>query len=324
MFVAVRQFASAVGFKELKEVHVRLPANSEIAPDGTEVFPATVWTKNELLILKGYFADVDGYVWSRRNGTMKKLSRNKQVGLRIDGKTRMVLVHRVLASTFLSGIRHPGQTEVDHIDINSQNNAPANLRWCTPSQNSTNKCATRKEAHIKKNRELVSKPVQQLCPQNGNVIAEFSSARAATASLGISFKCISAVISGRRKTGGGFSWQFVPRLVTLETFKNRGIEVVGGLEEAPHVYFSADLQVYNDKLGKMYETPIAHGHEYPYIKIGGSSRTVHAVVTALRMNYKSLEAFDEFLAANDFVVMQDDDADRSDWWNCKVGTQGRR
>jgi hypothetical protein len=324
MFVAVRQFASASGTEELKEVHVRLPANSEIAPDGTEVFPATVWTKNKLLILKGYYASTDGNIWSRNHGnTLKKLSIDKKqrVGLMVDGKKLIFYVHRILASTFLSCIRHPGQTEVDHLDIDSQNNALANLRWCTKRQNAGNKCATKKEATGKRVGELSSKPVQQLCPQNGSVIAEFSSLTAAAAALGISFTNISNAIAGRQKTAGGFSWQFAPREVTLENFKNRGFEVVGGLEEAPHVYFSADLRVYNDgAIGKMYEIPTAHGHEYPFIRIGKSLRLVHVVVAALRMNHKSLAAFDEFLASKNFVVMHDGDADKSDWWNCKVGT----
>jgi hypothetical protein len=323
MFVAVRQFASASGTEELKEVHVRLPADSKIAPDGTTVYPATVWTKNKLLILGGYYASTDGDVWSRRNDrTLKKLSIDKQprVGVYVDGKKWNFLVYRILASTFLSGIRHAGQVEIDHIDVNTKNNALANLRWATKKQNAGNKNATRKKAQSKKIGELYSKAVQQLCAQNGSVIAEFPSATAAVAALGI--LKISAVIAGRRKTAGGFAWQFAPRQVTLETFKNRGVEVVGGLEEAPHVYFSADLRVYNDdKIGKMYEIPIPHGHEYPFVYIGKSTRLVHHVVTALRMNFKSLAAFDEFLAANDFVVMHDDDADKSDWWNCRVGTR---
>jgi hypothetical protein len=111
--------------------------------------------------------------------------------------------------------------------------------------------------------------------------------------------------------------------MTLEDFKNRGVEVVGGtLEEAPHLYFSADLKVYNDdRIGKMYEIPVAHGHDYPTIKIGGSQRKVHIVVAALRLGYTSLAAFDEYVAANGFVVMHDEDANKSDWWNTKIGTR---
>ena len=322
MFVAYRQFASAVGAKELKEVHVRLPAASEIAPDGTTVFPATHWYKNELLVLEKYFADVGGDIWSRGNGsTLKKLSRAKRVGLVIGDKKRNFLVHRIMASTFLSGFRHAGQTEVDHID-NTQNGALANLRWCTKRQNAFNKCPTRLKVHRKRVCERSSKPVQQLCPQTGDVIAEFPSGRAAAAALDIFQANISKAIMGQLRTTGGFAWQFSPRTTTLEHFKSRGPEVVGGtLAEAPHLYFSADLKVYNNKTGKMYVIPIAHGHVYPSIYFGGSLRYIHVVVAALRKGYTSMGEFDAHLAANNLVVMHNGDADKSNWWNCKLGTR---
>jgi hypothetical protein len=48
---------------------------------------------------------------------------------------------------------------------------------------------------------------------------------------------------------------------------------------------------------------------------------VHIVVAALRLGYTSLAAFDEYVTANGFVVMHDEDADKSDWWNTKLGTR---
>jgi hypothetical protein len=324
MFTACRQFASASGFEELKAVHVRLPSGSLVTECGTVVFPATVWDRT-LLVLEGYYASTDGTVWSDRQSSLKKLSKSGRgrVGVRVDGKLRLFYVHRVMASTFLSGIRHAGQDEVDHIDVDPTNNALVNLRWCTKKQNASNRNATKAVAHYKRTRELLSKPVQQLSA-DGAVIAEYPNATAAAAATGISRQCISAaVIAKRRKTAGGFSWRFEPLQITLEDFKNRGVEVVGGtLEEAPHLYFSADLQVYNDdKIGKMYEIPINHRGMYPLIYIGGSRRFVHIVVAALRGGYASLAAFDEYVTANGLVVMHDDDANKSDWWNCKLGTR---
>jgi hypothetical protein len=324
MFVAHRQFASSIGLEEIKAVHVRLPSGSLVTENGTVVYPATVRSRNKLLVLEGYYASVDGTVWSGRKGSLKKLSitKNGKVGVTVDGKQRHFKVHRVVASTFLSDIRHAGQNEVDHIDVDGKNNELSNLRWATRKQNISNKNATKAVAHYKRTRELCSKPVQQLCPETGAVKKEFPSQTAAAAATGTSRSKISDAIAKKRKTAGGFAWQFAPREITLEKFKNRGFEVVGGTLEAPHLYFSADLQVYNDdRFGKMYEIPINHGNEYPQIYIGGSQRFVHTVVAALRLGYASLATFDEYAASNGFVVMHDEDANKSDWWNTKLGTR---
>lgn len=325
-FVAVRQFASAVGTKEVKSQRVRLPAGAETAPDGTTVYPATVWTKGELLQLPGYFASTSGEVWSRRQQkqmTVLSVSDNL-VSLKIDtlGKQRTFLVHRIVASTFLSCIKLDAQTEVDHVDRNRNKNDLENLRWATKKQNASNKCPVKKKATAARLRYLFSRAVQQLCPQNGSVLAEFPSSTIAMTALGIKSKnAIGNCMAGRSPTAGGFAWRLAPRQMTLESFKNRGFEVVGGIEEAPHFYFSEDLQVYNDNTGTMYQILATSSEKYPTIRIDGSGRLVHSVVQALRLGHASLRAFDRHLASTLHVVMHDEDKDKNDWWNCKTGTR---
>jgi hypothetical protein len=330
MFVAVRQFASASGLEELKTVPVRLPSGGEIAPDGTTVYPATVWTfgaQSKLLVLPGYFVSMCGSIWSRnQGGSLKEMAPNSQVHLYIDGEGQSFLVHRIVASTFLSGIRHAGQIEVDHIDIKRENNALSNLRWATTKQNASNKCSKRKKETYARLSDLFSQAVQQL-DKDGSVIVEFPSLVAATAALGCSKNCISNCVTGRSSTARGFAWRLSPPEMTLDEFRSRGFDVVGGIEEAPNFYFSSDLKVYHDGIGKMYEIPVAHGHVYPVLTVGGSQRKLHVVVAALRGGYKSLAAYDEFCATRlrdddeRVVVMHDGDEDVKDWWSCGIGTQ---
>jgi hypothetical protein len=280
--------------------------------------PAAVWTKNKLLILEKYFANVDGEIWSQQQGSLKKLSRCKRhrCAISVKGTKRSFYVHRIIASTFL--VRGADQVEVDHIDRRLENCALVNLRWVTKTENAANKCATKAKALCKRIRELKSKPVQQLC--NNVVLHEYPSATAAGKSLGISREGIRDAVLGRRKTAGGFEWRMSPREMTLEMFKARGFEVVGGIQEAPHVYFSSDLKVYDDDtLGKIYEPPT--NVRYPVITIGGRKRYIHRVVAAIRTGYKSMEDFDAHMAKNGLVVMHDGDADKSNWWNCKLGTR---
>jgi hypothetical protein len=330
MFVARRQFAFADGLEEI-DMWVQLPSSSLIAENGTVVYPATIWHRKKLLVLEQYFAAVDGTIWSKRRGSLKPLSESKirQVGLVVGGMQWNFFVHRVVASTFLTSIRHAGQNEVDHIDVDNPSSALENLRWATRKQNAANKSSTRAKGMAKRVRDLHSQKVQQLCPETGSMTAEFASATAAAKATGLrSVSNITKAIAKRRKTAGGFAWQFAPRGMTLEQFKNRGPEVIGGtLAEAPEVWFSSDLQVYNnDAIGKMYELLPAHGREYPVMNIGGKTRKVHIVVAVLRSGkYKSLKEYDEYCAMRlsdegvTVVVRHDDDKNKKDWWNCTIG-----
>ncbi len=59
---------------------------------------------------------------------------------RVDGKPRVQLLHRLIAST---AAELPPGYEVDHIDLNKGNNRRANLRVVTHAQNHQNKAANR-------------------------------------------------------------------------------------------------------------------------------------------------------------------------------------
>jgi hypothetical protein len=57
----------------------------------------------------------------------------KQIGIMIDGKCKLMKVHRVIAITWLDNPNN--LPEVHHIDNNRSNNELSNLRWVTKSEN---------------------------------------------------------------------------------------------------------------------------------------------------------------------------------------------
>lgn len=63
----------------------------------------------------------------------RKTTQYARVTLSKDGKTKRVLVHRLVANAF---IPNPlGKPLINHVDNNGLNNAVSNLEWCTQSEN---------------------------------------------------------------------------------------------------------------------------------------------------------------------------------------------
>ena len=53
----------------------------------------------------------------------------------IDGKRRTVLIHRLVATSFIENDNPEEKDTVDHIDGNKHNNSASNLRWLSRSEN---------------------------------------------------------------------------------------------------------------------------------------------------------------------------------------------
>ena len=130
------------------------------------------------------------------------------VNLRKHGKVKHKKIHRLIAEAFLPKV--PGKTFVNHIDGNKLNNHPANLEWCTQSEN---------VAHAYKNGFMIAgenqkaasegrkKPVNQYDLQ-GNYIATYQSGVDAIKRFGMSSACLSLCCHGKIKTSQGYIWKF--------------------------------------------------------------------------------------------------------------------
>ena len=122
----------------------------------------------------------------------------KNMILRIDGESKMLYVHRMVAETFIPNPK--GLSEVNHKDENKSNNCVSNLEWMSKIDNLH--YGTRQERSVSKR----SIPVSQYDLQ-GNLINTYKSAREASRQTGITQGSISYCVKGERKIAGGYMWK---------------------------------------------------------------------------------------------------------------------
>jgi len=88
-----------------------------------------------------YYRVKEDGVFNIKTGMKLKPSPNSngylQFGLYINGKSKRVYLHRILAITFKPN--PDNKLQVDHIDRNKLNNDLSNLRWVTHLENNQNK-----------------------------------------------------------------------------------------------------------------------------------------------------------------------------------------
>lgn len=153
-------------------------------------------------------------VWSGKGYRMRKGKILKpyitygylRVHLSKDGVKKNIMVHRLVAETF---IPNPNNLPcINHKDECRNNPHVDNLEWCTYEYNSN--YGTHKERMRKKylNYPKYSKPVAQL-DMDGNEIARYPSIAEATRQTGINniARCCEGL--SRFKHCGGFKWKWI-------------------------------------------------------------------------------------------------------------------
>lgn len=104
------------------------------------------------------------------------------------------LIHRLVATAFIPNPN--GLETVNHIDEDKHNNRAENLEWCTAQENS-----------MKRYGKSGSYLVEQRKP-NGELVATYKSQVDASRVTGIHREAINMCCAGRRKSAGGFCWNY--------------------------------------------------------------------------------------------------------------------
>ena len=116
-----------------------------------------------------------------------------------DGETKHVLIHRLVALTFISN--PDNLPELNHKDENKTNNMVGNLEWCSKSYNIN--YGTRNERTAKAN----WKPIRQFT-KDGLFIKEYPSLKEAARQTGFYQSAISQCCKGIRKSAYKYIWRY--------------------------------------------------------------------------------------------------------------------
>lgn len=123
-----------------------------------------------------------------------------QVELVKNKNKKMVLVHRIVAETFLENLSNKPQ--INHKDYNRSNNNVENLEWCTNSENMKHSALRKKSKPIKRNEKIIQYDF------NGNIIKTWENCIAIKSKYKYNQTSIFECCEGKRKTAYGFIWRY--------------------------------------------------------------------------------------------------------------------
>ena len=123
-----------------------------------------------------------------------------RVGLHVDGKRKMLRVHRLVCEAFHEN--PDNKSEVNHVNEDKTDNRACNLEWSTRTENCNH--GSRNERVAK----ALSKPIGQFS-LDGKLIKVWQSACEARRQTGFDEGYVGAVARGKFKQAYGFIWKYI-------------------------------------------------------------------------------------------------------------------
>ena len=123
-----------------------------------------------------------------------------RVGLHVDGKRKMLRVHRLVCEAFHEN--PDNKSEVNHVNEDKTDNRACNLEWSTRTENCNH--GSRNERVAK----ALSKPSGQFS-LDGKLIKVWQSACEVRGQTGFDQGYVGAVARGKFKQAYGFIWKYI-------------------------------------------------------------------------------------------------------------------
>lgn len=153
----------------------------------------------------GFEASSDGRI--RRIGSERWHSQHVSrggymaVGLWIDGRTKVVTVHRLVALAFL-GTPPSGKNDCAHADGDKQNNAVSNLRWASRQENESDKVLHGRSNRGERNGQARLSDAEAIALRKAGRAGPRGIQRRLAAQYGLSEAAVSNIINGKRRANG--------------------------------------------------------------------------------------------------------------------------